>query len=141
MRVLRPALKKEGGHVDDRRRRVDVPACDKPTQMGFGAPLHQGASHARQLHLHQRRVAIGSLFEQSSSAPKLEMATDHRTCGGSTGPLDRKHLLVQATELLPPMSAAEQRTRQQHERTGKILYFPTAILRGSLMWHRKLTAD
>ena len=114
----------------NRRRRVDVPACDKPTQMGFGAPLHQGARHARQLHLHQRRAASGSLFEQSSSAPKLETANVRRTCGGSTGPLDRKHLLVKATELLPPMSAAEQRSSSMQER-GKSL--PAAILGGSPM--------
>ena len=47
----------------NRRRRVDVPACDRPTQMGLRALLHEGARHARQLHLHQRRAASGSLFE------------------------------------------------------------------------------
>ena len=114
LQVLRCALlsrrSKKKVAIWNRRRRVDVPACDKLTQMGFRAPLHQGASHARQLHLHQRQAASSSLFEQSSSAPKLETADDRRTCGGSTPWPVGPHLLVQATELLPPMSAAEQRS-------------------------------
>ena len=96
------------GELSSTRRR---PRLHRPTKMGFRAPLHQGARHARQLHLHQRRAASSSLFEQSSSAPKLETADDHRTCGGSTPWPVGPHLLVQATELLPPMSAAEQRSK------------------------------
>ena len=43
--------------------------------------------------------------------------------------MDRKHLLVKATELLPPMSAAEQRSSSMRKR-GKSLVRELPVMAG-----------